>query len=233
MKKNKYSSAEVMSHLSSYAHLGHCTHYDRITYGDNWGFKFNELLYQTTLTAFLQDQLTMLIQKRVSSRTFSGESIAQKELQYLLFNSYSLKSAEGSFTIPQAGGLPVMSLYILENKLNYWQLCQYDPVTYNLSSDIDKLHLEEIFYTKSTDFQAASHAVIIASQLNKFADVYLARAFKFACIQAGHIAQNIILTAINKKLRAITLGCLMEDEIIRLCHFKVGDFPLYGVLLGK
>lgn len=227
----KMSSVEIIYLASSYRHLGHTTNYEVASCPRPI---FNSDAYQKELSLHSNSsEITRLIHERETHRTFSGNTIQPKDLLYLLFNAYSLKTETGSFTVPQAGGLMVMSLYVLENKKSHWEFYQYDPINYTLIKKNDSpVKLESILYTKSVAFESASHCIIIASRLALFSKVYLTRAYKFACFQAGHIAQNLLLTAMTRKIKAVTLGALIEDEIANACRLDKDEYPLYAVVLG-
>lgn len=233
--KSKLTAVEIMYHASSYAHLSHSTNYDCETAALHAGPYYNPNAYQINLAHYTQkNSMTSFIHARESARVFSGEMLSQLEILHLLFNGYSLKSFNGSFTVPQAGALAVMLLVVLENKQTHWESRRYDSINYTvIHSTQESIELASLFYTKSVDLRNASHCIIIASQLKLFSQIYLARAYKFACIQAGHIAQNIIVTATSKKIKTIPLGSLIEDQIIQACGLNADEFPLYAVLLGK
>lgn len=234
MMNKKMSSVEIIYQASSYRNLGHITNYECQTAFSSYRPFFNHDAYQRELLHARGSEITRLIHERATHRAFSGNTIQRQDLLYLLFNAYSLKNEIGSFTIPQAGGLMVMSLYVLENKKSHWQSHRYDPTNYTLIKNTDApVKLESIFYTKSVSFESSSHCIIIASRLALFSQIYLTRAYKFACFQAGHIAQNLLLTAINRKIRGVTLGALIEDEIAKACSLDKEEYPLYAVVLGK
>lgn len=231
----KKSVTEAIYSICSYESLGHTTNYDASEATTLSRLEFNKQKYSNLFSKYqADDQITESIHKRKSARIFSATPINEDEIIKILFNAYSLKDNNGSFTIPQAGGLGVMKLNVLTNKNHSWGISSYNHLTYeliNLEENTD--NITKLFYTKSIDFNTASHCIIISCNLNAFSKVYLARAFKFSCFQAGHIAQNIILVATLLGIKTIALGSLVEEEIKKSCHLDVDQYPLYAVILGK
>lgn len=231
----KISAAEAMYSICSYEFLGHTTNYDSSEATTFSRLEFNEQKYNNVLSKYqINDQITDSIHNRKSVRRFSATPINEDEIIKILFNAYSLKDNNGSFTIPQAGGLGVMKLNVLTNKNHFWDIFFYNHLNYELIKlEKNTDNINKLFYTKSIDFSTASHCIIISCNLNAFSKVYLTRAFKFSCFQAGHIAQNIILVATLLGIKTIALGSLVEEEIKRSCYLDTDQNPLYAVILGK
>src|SRR3990167_582736 len=215
---NKKTASELMFQICSYDHLGSAVNYEPNTQAPLLDFDFDRYSY------FLGNTNTKILVKaiheRESCRNFYKNQFGTTTLQEILFNGYSLKSNTGSYTIPQAGGLPAMSLIVLSysHKDRELKLYNYDPKTYELN-DVKILNtpLEKLFYTKSINFNSVNHCIIIISDLQTLSKQYLARGFKFACFQAGHIAQNILLCAASLGIKAIPLGSLVENNITKYC----------------
>jgi SagB-type dehydrogenase family enzyme len=234
MKNKKRSSVETIYFAGSYEFLGHTTNYDCERVTDlNVGEKFNEALYAELINNYEANSLTHLIHKRKSVRRFSDSSISINEISEILFNAYSLKDAEGSMTIPVAGGLSIMSLLVFLYENNSWIAYKYNHLNYHLEKlDNSIENLSKFFYTQSVDFNSAKACIIISSELCALSQVYLSRAFKFSAFQAGHVAQNILLTATALGLNGIPLGSLIESEIMTSFDM-VDEYPLYAVVLGR
>lgn len=227
---NKKTAAELLFQICSYEHLGAAANYEH----DNQpGFSdFNAHRYLDARNKNDKNILSNAIHERESCRKFCENQVSVTMLQEILFNSYSLKNDRGSYTIPQAGGLPTMNLIVLDNtKSEEIKLYNYNPKTYELNYTKSlTTSLEALFYSKSIDFNSANYCMIICADLQTLSKQYLARGFKFACFQAGHIAQNILLNAAALDISAISLGSLIEKDISTHC-LSTEDYPLYAVVM--
>lgn len=235
MKDKKQSAAEIIYSACSYERLGHTTNYEFEKISDFIADKeFNNSQYLEFIKTHSINTISHTIHKRKSDRSFSGATLSDNEILQILFNAYSLKNVEGSMTIPQAGGLNIMRLHVFLKETNYWKGYLYNHLSYQLE-ELNKTaeDLSKFFYTKSVDFKNAGACILISSNLSKFSKIYLSRAFKFSSFQAGHLAQNILLTATALELKSVPLGSLIESVIINVCDLKNEYFPLYAVVLGK
>ena len=227
---NKKTAAELLFQICSYEHLGAAANYE---HDNHPGFSdFDAHRYLDARDKNHRNILSNAIHERRSCREFCENQVSVTMLQEILFNSYSLKSEQGSYTIPQAGGLPIMNLTVLGNtKGEEIKLYNYDSKTYelNYAKSLTTL-LEALFYSKSIDFNSANYCIIICADLQTLSKQYLARGFKFACFQAGHIAQNILLNAAALDISAISLGSLIEKDISTHC-LSADDYPLYAVVM--
>ena len=224
----KKSAAESIFQICSYEHLGVLTNYDSNNLAK---CDFDHDLYRSSLSKFQTSTLSRIIHNRKSYRVFNN-TFEENTLQSILFNAYSLTDQNGSYTIPQAGGLPTMGLIIISNCEKKWQLYKYNPSKYELNYICPMgVALDALFYTKSIDFDSAKYCIIITSDLETISKQYLARGFKFSCFQAGHIAQNILLYSTELNIKAIPLGSLIEDNIQKTCLLPTNYYPLYAVIM--
>jgi len=62
---------------------------------------------------------------------------------------------------------------------------------------------------------------------------YLERGYRFALLEAGHIAQNILLTATALGLSAVCVGGFWDDPFNDLLSFEpTEEAVVYSILLG-
>ena len=226
---NKKTAAELIFQICSYEHLGSAANYEHDNPPFYSGFDANLYLNAREKN---KNILSNAIHERESYRKFNENQVNETILQEILFNAYSLKNNTGSYTIPQAGGLPTMNLIVLGNtKGAEVKVYNHDPKTYELNYEKSlTTSLETLFYSKSIDFNSANYCIIICSDLQILSKQYLARGFKFACFQAGHIAQNILLNAAVQGINAIPLGSLIEKNISTHC-LSTDNYPLYAVIM--
>ena len=76
--------------------------------------------------------------------------------------------------------------------------------------------------------------VIITGVPDRSRIKYGERGFRFMLIEAGHLAQNIIISSGFEDLVACSLGGFIENEIISLLDIaNVKEYPLYMIIVGK
>lgn len=228
----KLPVALSLHQLCSYQELTSTTNYASDAAIQNT--QFNLATYQNLLHSYqANDRLTTLLHTRSSKRHFSQSFIPLSAIKKILFNAYALKNASGSYTIPQAGGLAIMQLHVLANCHNHWQAYHYHSQTYQLTPLTETVKtIANLFYSQHVDYSTTSHCIIISANIERLACVYLNRGYKFACIQAGHIAQNIVLSATANQFASTCLGSLIEEPIKSTCNLEEKLEPLYAVILG-
>ena len=105
---NKKTAAELLFQICSYEHLGAAANYEHDNHpGCSY---FDAHRYLDARDKNHRNILSNAMHERTSCRKFCENQVSVTMLQEILFNSYSLKSDQGSYTIPQAGGLPTMNL---------------------------------------------------------------------------------------------------------------------------
>ncbi len=55
--------------------------------------------------------------------------------------------------------------------------------------------------------------IFLVSDLAKMTFKYQERAYRFALLECGHIAQNLLLCATSLKLKSFPVGAYMDDEV--------------------
>jgi SagB-type dehydrogenase family enzyme len=229
----KKSSAEKIYDIMTFNKLGVATSCSSALRKYLAAGSFSEHDFLRVKNRCTAQSLLNVLQNRTSCRRFSPEMLTLSNLASILLCAYSLKNKQGSFTVPLAGGLAVMQISLLVRREDAWWVYTWNPISYKLQKIAKlKTQIRNLFFNKTTDISLASGIVIINAQLNILAKQYGARAYKFACIQAGHIAQNILLAAQECKVESLVLGALKENEISDALSLSTSR-PLYAVVLGS
>jgi SagB-type dehydrogenase family enzyme len=84
-------------------------------------------------------------------------------------------------------------------------------------------------------FDAGPSAVLVLSIIfARTQQKYLERGYRFALLEAGHIAQNIILTATALGLNSVSVGGFWDEPFNELMGFNSSEEAVvYAVLLGQ
>jgi SagB-type dehydrogenase family enzyme len=159
------------------------------------------------------------IMRRASVRTFGPEPVPLAQLATLLYAGYgithTLDRPDGTTavplrTVPSGGALYPLELYVLASVVGGLEpgLYHYDPLRHVLEVmrlGDPKAELCEI--SSYPEIVAGSALTILVSLVvwrTRFK--YAARGYRFALLEAGHVAQNVLLTATALGLAALPLG---------------------------
>ena len=174
--------------------------------------------------------LEQLLSKRRSVREFGGKSLNHTQIGQLAWAGQSITEAnKGYRTAPSAGGIYPITLYFATRDGFF----SYNP----------QLHaLEEV---ASTDMRgkiaavaqqevigAAPCNIIIAGSIAKLVPKYAHKSRRFMMMEAGHVAQNILLQAVSLQLAAVSVGDFETVKIATVCNLPAGLEPIYIICVG-
>jgi len=189
----------------------------------------------------LSGALSQIVLKRRSTREFSGRPIPLNSIARIIFNAYGittqLRAAERMRSVPSGG-----ALYPLELYLAAFRLADLQPGVYHYNVEAHSLEQiragqfdEELgraaFYEEM--FKKVSAMLIITGILKRSSIKYGERAYRFMMLEAGHVGQNISLTAAALDLGCVMLGGFYDDEIDEIVGADgVSETTLYTAAIG-
>ena len=165
-------------------------------------------------------RFTEVLQRRKSIRAFSAQPLTMIDLAFLLWASTGIQRIEHGYefrTAPSAGALYPIETYVAVNNVEDVEKGIYH---YNIKNH----SLEQI---KTGDFgnklaHAALNQKICADASVVFIWTavfmrskwkYAQRAYRYAYLDAGHIAQNLALAATSITCGSCQIGAFFDDEI--------------------
>lgn len=177
--------------------------------------------------------LFRLQELRTSCRSFTGEPLSIDEVGGLLDISYSLSR----HAVPSAGSLYPMKVFAvaLEDQKDF------PAGYYEYDNENDRLVLfnetpdpQRIFYAfNDTELPfGASVVFVIAADANRQSYKYSNRGYRFMAIEAGQIAQNISLGAVEIGLGTCELGSMLDGVISDELGLD-GCLPMLAIAIGK
>ena len=187
-----------------------------------------------------------ILQQRRSVREFSGESISLAALGRLLHlgdgTTRQLSTAETGVrwelrTAPSPGGLFPIDLYCFALRVEGLAagLYFYDVSGHRLEQLVThdfSAELAAALYLPTT-VQAALCIALVAV-FPRVAFKYGERAYRFALLEAGHIAQNVLLAAVADGLGAVPIGGFQDSAVCSLLQVDgCEEAPLYFVVAGR
>ena len=164
--------------------------------------------------------LVEVLKKRRSTRSFSHKPLSIADLSFLLWASTGVQRKEQGYefrTVPSAGALYPIETYLIVNNVEDLERALYH---YN----IEEHALEELkigdFAEKMAHAALGQKICINASAVLIWTAVferakwkYAQRAYRYVYLDAGHIAQNLALSATAIGLGSCQVGAFFDDEI--------------------
>ncbi|MDI7259612.1 MAG: SagB/ThcOx family dehydrogenase [Thermodesulfobacteriota bacterium] len=163
------------------------------------------------------------IAKRRSIREFSSQSITFSELSQLLWATQGITSKAWGYDFracPSAGALYPIETYIIANRVEEISpgLYHYDVKKAelilleegNLGSELSRAGLGQEM------LEEAACVFVWTAIIERSKWKYRERAYRYIYMDAGHIGQNLYLTATGLGLGCCTVGAFFDEEVDRL-----------------
>lgn len=192
--------------------------------------------FQPTPLSFEQ-----IMQSRRSSRQFSSKVIPLGTFAKILsLGNGPSPGADGQpirRTAPSAGSLYPVDLYCFARALGGIEpgIYLYDPPTNSLlkraSNDYTSTLKEIVPESDFVDHAAACIGLVVS--LGRLEGKYGDRAYRFALLEAGHIAQNLLLGSAGEGLAALPVGGFADDKLNAVLGLEgKQEFAVYLVFVG-
>ena len=188
-------------------------------------------------------ELTEAIEKRMSIRNYSGETMSLEELSYLLWCTQGVKEVLGNAAtmrnVPSAGARHALETYILVNNVDGLEagLYLFLPLEHKLSrirtgpsaaGDISAACLDQAFIgTSNVTF-------IWTAMIYRMKWRYGERAHRYIFLDAGHVCQNLYLSAESIDCGVCAIGAFFDDELNAALGIDgEEEFAIYLATVGK
>ncbi len=168
---------------------------------------------------------------RRSRRDFCRETVGEDDLHRLCWAGQGVTDTEGLRTAPSAGGVHPLELYVVASSGIFHYDAPSDVLEAVLRGD-RRPALCTAALSQDVVGLAAATIVIVAVQ-GRMDLRYGARARRYELIEAGHVAQNMLLAATAMGLCAAPVGAL--DDLATRDVLELPDeyLPLYLVAVGR
>jgi len=181
---------------------------------------------------------------RESARGFGAGSVELADLAKVLWMSYGVtRDNEGSpfprpfRTIPSGGALYPLELYVCAERVEGLDrgIYHYDAEDHALDVLRTGLALDELsrLLVQWELAQSCAAMVLVSAIFGRSTFKYGDRGYRFVLIEAGHLAQNAILTAQGAGLSAVPVGGYRDRDVDRYLGFDgLSESVVYVLLLG-
>ena len=165
--------------------------------------------------------LRQLLQDRRSRREYdAGQSLKGELLSAILWATQGITAKYGEFlfrTAPSAGGLYPVETYLFLRAVD-----GFEPGIYHFRPQVFDLELlKKGNYARELTEAALGQTIVMGAQVTFIWSAvverskwkYRQRAYRYIYLDAGHIAQNLYLSAEALKLGVCAIGALFDDKV--------------------
>ncbi len=175
--------------------------------------------------------LEQAIGKRVSVRSFTKQPLSLEQLGQLLWSGQGLRDALGQRTVPSAGALYPLELYLVIEEGVY----HYGPKSHRLEPHVEgdmRSSLSSAALGQECVAQAPA-TLLLTAVFSRIETKYgKERSPQYVYLEAGHAAQNILLQATALGLHGVPVGAFYEAQVSEVLQLPLAHHPLYIIPLG-
>jgi SagB-type dehydrogenase family enzyme len=193
-----------------------------------------------------ESDISRLTKKRWSCRAYEPKPLPLASLSALLWGSYGIIRTDavllgGSLAlmrpVPSAGGLFPLEIYVatqrvqdLPDGLHHYNVRNHalEPLS---DGPVFKSLQPHLFM-----FQAIEHAnaiIFLAAVFNRTQKKYGPRGYRYILLEAGHVAQNLCLLAVEQGLGSLCMGGYADGELNRVLGLTpLQEGVVYSVAIG-
>lgn len=181
------------------------------------------------------------VKKRKSVRSFLSQPLSIGDLSFLLWASTGIQRTEQGYefrTVPSAGALYPVETYVVVNNVEGLEKAVYH---YNIRThSLEELKTgdfgEEMAHAALGQKMCANAAVVLVwtAIFDRQKWKYAQRAYRYVYLDAGHIAQNLALSATSIDLGSCQIGAFFDDEINQIIGVDgAEESVLYLTVVGN
>lgn len=185
----------------------------------------------------LDGSLEQAFVARHSLREFSPRALTIGEVGQLLWAGQGQLFGDGRRTAPSAGARYPLSLLLIAGAVE-----GIDPGIYRYQSGshrVVRLHAGDVRAALAAaalgqDWIAGAPVVVaIAATEQRTTQKYGSRGVRYVHMEAGHVAQNMLLQATALGLGGTPVGAFDDDAVAKLLRLNRDEQPLYLLPLGR
>jgi len=175
--------------------------------------------------------LEKAIFRRRSVRDFSDKEIEIEKISQLLWAAQGItEKSSGKRAAPSAGALYPMEIFIVKNDGAYHYLPQEHQLRKISSGDLRQKLSAACLFQQSVS--GADVDIVITAIYERTTVKYGERGIRYVQIEAGHVCQNILLTAVSLELGAVPIGAFEDKAVQLLLGLPSNYIPLYVIPVG-
>lgn len=175
--------------------------------------------------------LSAAIAARRSRREFTAETLTAAQISQLCWAAQGITDAKsGKRAAPSAGALYPITVLVVDAR----GVFEYQPRDHSLvqrgTSDVRrKLQAAAL---DQTSVGNAPACMVIGMNVQVIAAKYGGSAEQYCRMEAGHVAQNVLLTAVSLQLAGVPVGAFHERKVAGVLQLPSAIRPVYLIPLG-
>lgn len=174
--------------------------------------------------------LLQAMHKRRTIREFSPGELSERELTTLLWAASGVsENSRGFRTAPSAGATYPIELYVMLTAGIYKYLPEKHKIFLHKEGDFRSVLCRVSINQRC--IEDAAVVLIFCFNPDKIIKRYKERSYRYACIEVGHMAQNVLLTAVALELGAAPIGAYHDDAVKKI--LQLPHDVLYMVPIGR
>jgi len=182
-----------------------------------------------------------VITQRKSHREFMDKEISIEDVSTILWMGYGLRERVGNFffrNVPSAGALYPLEIYVGTFKVEGLSqgIYHFNPVKHTLECILEGNFKQTLVNGCLGQHFVSTGAIIIfiSSVFRRNMAKYGHRGLRYILLDAGHLAQNMILGAEALGLGSCPVGAFFDDELNQLIGLDgYEESVLYLLVIGK
>ena len=167
------------------------------------------------------------LRRRRSVRAFTSEKISPEQVGQLLWAGQGITSPRGFRTAPSAGATYPIELHVVMEK----GVFSYDPKTEALvllERKDRRMALQKAALNQSC-IGAGMLSIVVAGISSRTSWKYGPRTERYVAMEAGAVAQNILLMATALGLGSVLVGAFDDNQVAEIAHLPPESIP-YGII---
>ena len=184
--------------------------------------------------------LDTVLRRRRSVRKFTSHALYREQLSYLLWASSGIQRRERGYafrTVPSAGALyPIETYLVIQTVENILEGVYHYSVKSHLLEELQLGDVRRAISQAALGQQMCIEAAVIfiwTAIFERSKWKYKQRAYRYIYLDAGHIAQNLALSATSLNLGSCQIGALYDDEVNQIINVDgTQESVIYMSIIG-
>ena len=167
---------------------------------------------------------------RRSVREYSSTDLSDNDLSQILWAAQGITGSQGFRTAPSAGALYPIEVYVV----NATGVYHYIPLNYGLEK-IKEGNVKDDLMQAALNQNAVGKAplnLVIAGVYERTVVKYGDRGERYVCLEAGQVAQNVLLQCTALHLGAVPIGAFDDAKVQDALGISRDTRPLYIIPIG-
>lgn len=174
---------------------------------------------------------------RRAARDYEASKLSQAAVSELLFAAQGITGPEERRTAPSAGAIHPLEVHLAAGGVEGLEagIYRYHPKGHELSlSARGDLRSRIAADCLNQEWMAKAPLILVLSAIaSRMTPKYGERSGRYILLEAGHVAQNVLLRAASLSLGAAPVGAFGDERLKQTLALSDQEAPLYLIAVGK